>query len=491
MTRSSRAWFPTVRSMLAAALIFVHVAAGAATATLIHDDVLRAQPAHDAGTVMSLHRLGSVNVLDVRRDWSLVEAAGNRRGWVPTSSLRPDDPAPMAAVPPLPAATSRASYRPRPQPHASRHALLLNLDASASPGPRRDDRIPVGLARALGVPDGNIRYLDTLDPDPIRRALADLDGRTGPGDRVFLHIRVAADGGHPASPHTAARLSARDGSFEPAELGRYAQTLAATAGQVLIVVDAPDPWRAAFKASPANLSLLTGPADGAASRALLACLDGDAPLSSPVGLARLDDLRRCAQVQLDRNAPKAGRQLHLLGNADLVPIPTLTPTPTRDFTPAALLHGLHAQRDVNRALDVRRQGDSLRIVAPRAGFLYVLHAPRTGRGFELLLPDASTGELRLSAGVATRLSLPVMPDGPLLVLVSDAPRRFLRAGFTAAGPILATPLDDRSLRDLPGEVLEGDNEPRCLQAETRNLGAEQALRCSTAFAATFLEAATP
>ena len=56
----------------------------------------------------------------------------------------------------------------------------------------------------------------------------------------------------------------------------------------------------------------------------------------------------------------------------------------------------------------------------------------------------------------------------------------------AAGPIATAPSDARSLRDLPLEVLGGDNSPACTQGETRNLGPQQARRCSAAFGAALL-----
>ncbi|HMW50818.1 MAG TPA: SH3 domain-containing protein [Zoogloea sp.] len=519
MTRFHPPRFPAFHRAFATALLLATGIVHAVGATVIHDDALRAQPRSDAAIVMPLHRLSSVDIADARRDWYLVDAAGNRRGWVPAASLRLDEPPASPSAPAAPTAFAASGARPRLQPHASRHALLLDLTDHdpVPPGSHATDLTARQLARALGVPDANIQQPDpvSLTPDRIRRALADLDAHAGPGDRVFVHILARTEPPRAARAPSAAALATPDGRVQVAELGRYLDTLARKAGQVLIVVDAAPPapqtmapdrrtdvpsrshgllqhWQEALPNSPPNLALLASdsPDFGAASAALLACLSGDAPVTSTSGLARIDDLRRCAEAQLGPARPGA-RRLERVGNADLVPLPTLTPAAAPGFTPAALLRILHAQRAADRPLDVRRQDDRLLIRSPRAGFLYVLHAPSDGRGFELLLPDASDSRLHLAPGVQISPSLAGTPDGPLLVLVTDAPRRFVRAGFQAAGAILATPIDARSLRDLPAEVLEGDNDPRCLLAETRNLGPEQALRCSAAYASALIEPRQP
>ena len=68
-----------------------------------------------------------------------------------------------------------------------------------------------------------------------------------------------------------------------------------------------------------------------------------------------------------------------------------------------------------------------------------------------------------------------------------APRNFLRAGFGGNGTYAIAPADGRTLRDLPLEVIDGDNSPACTRSETRNMGPEQARRCSTAFGSALVD----
>lgn len=152
--------------------------------------------------------------------------------------------------------------------------------------------------------------------------------------------------------------------------------------------------------------------------------------------------------------------------------------------PADLLQALHAQRSEDRRVVATPTGGArqLTVSGPAGGYLYVLGADDSG--FTLVHPVAAAS-LERFGGQATV----ALPPGRqrILALVSEAPRNFLRAGFGGNGAFATAPADGRTLRDLPLEVIEGDNSPACTRSETRNMGMEQARRCSTAFGSAIVD----
>ena len=449
--------------------------AAADTATLTAPEKLRSEPSAFASVVTVVHRLATVRIVDERRDWYQVEADGGRSGWLPRQSLQRDGDPAAATAPPATGPTAGGPdprLIPRSAARASNHALILGLDPARA---RPDGDTATALARLMGVPDANIQQPapDRLDADGLRRALAALDARLGADDRAFIEL---------SGQSAVCALPA-------GELSAYLRTLARKADKLVVLTEGGEHCAPSVPAS-ANVLALAGP-DGTAA-ALLACLDGRAPLPAAGGLANGDDWRHCAQAQLERQRTRPGR-IAVAGNPALAPAPGLASG--APVTPRRLLQTLHAQRSERREVTVGGLRGSYRVTdtlqfsvrGPAGGQLYVIAA--RDDGLILLHPSPAAPAERFGGSQRFALSARDIGTGPLrlLALVTDSPRNFQRAGFGGAGRFASAPADTRSLRDLPLEILGGDTNPTCLRAETRNLGEVQARQCNTAFGAALAE----
>jgi hypothetical protein len=497
-------------------------AMAAGTATIIRPDKLREQPASSSWSVMELHRRTTVRVLETRRDWVRVEADGNRSGWVHEQSLSMDAQEQDRSA--SPARSSNTAPLARTAPRASNHALILTLGNPSSS--RQDGSNATAIAHLMGVPDANIRQPgpDALSLDGLRQALVDLDARMGDKDRAFIYLsgdssRQVEDG----HCSTAVVLPAAQGVIGSKELAAHLRTLARRADKLFILIDTrpggtdcPAPEDGIARSlndskGRAGTNVLyfattqktTDGQGGLVTRALLACLDGQAALSAAAGMPNGRELRDCAQATLTTHAGKAGTvaSIALAGNAALIPAPVMPAGGAR--SPHALLSGLHAQRDDSRQLSVTglrtnyRSSEPIRftVASGQPGYLQVLAA--ADDGFTLLFPNQTDPVGRIDRNAT--ISLPprdkdsssasgaLRSTSSLLFIVTDSPRNFFRAGFSRSGAFATVPADARTLRDLPLEILGGDNSPTCTRSETRNLGPSQLLLCSTSFGAALHE----
>ena len=519
---------PSMKTRLLPALFMLTstFATAAGTATVIRPDKLREQPGSGSWSVMELHRRATVRVLETRRDWVRVEADGNRSGWVHEQSLSMDAQAQDSSASPARTRSGNAAALARTAPRASNHALILTLGNPSSI--RQDGRNATAIAHLMGVPDANIRQpgADALGPDGLRQALVEFDARMGDKDRAFIYLsgegaRQVADG----RCSTAVMLPANQGVIGSAELAAHVRTLARRADKLFILMDtttggtgcpAPEDGIARSLSDSkgragANVLYLAATQKtpdgqrGLVTQALLACLDGQAALDAAAGMPNGRELRDCAQATLTAHADKAGTapSITLAGNGALIPALLM---PTGGATsPHALLSGLHAQRDDTRPLSITGLHTSYRAKEPirltvassRPGYLYVLAADDDG--FTLLFPDQTDPVGRIDR--STTLTLPPRDSDidttsrtaksktSLLFIVTDGPRNFFRAGLSRSGAFATAPADARTLRDLPLEILGGDNSPTCTRSETRNLGPDQFLRCSTSFGSALHEIA--
>lgn len=505
-------------------------ATAAGTATVIQPDKLREQPSRTSWSVMDLHRRTTVRVLETRRDWVKVEADGSRSGWVHEHSLSMDPPGQdPSASPTRTRSSSDAIPVARTAPRASNHALILTL-GNPSSATRQDGSNAAAIARLMGVPDANIRQPgpDALNPDGLRQALVDLDARMGDKDRAFIYLsgdgtRLTEDG----RCSTALVLPANQGAIGSTELATHVRTLARRADKLVLLSDVkagnsgcPAPEDGITRSlndskgrSAANILYLTATqktppplADGQGglvTQALLACLDGRATISAAAGMPNGRELRDCAQTTLSTHAGKAGTApfIALAGNGALIPAPVMPAGGA--ISPHALLNGLHAQRDESRHLSVSGLRTSYRASEPirftlsssQPGYLHVLAA--SDDGFTLLFPNQTdpVGRIDRNATVnlpprdkdASAASRTGKSKTSLLFIVTDGPRNFFRAGLGRSGAFATAPADARTLRDLPLEILGGDNSPTCTRSETRNLGPSQLLLCSTSFGSALQE----
>ena len=510
---------PLLRSAIVVSLAMPWAPAMALNATVTESGELHSQPYFTAPRIAPVHRLSTVEVLERRRDWVRIEIGGNRSGWVPERSLDLSTQAPVRADA-IPAALpgSAPQWIPRSTPRASNHALILPLGDAA------DAASATAIARLMGVPDANIQQPapGKLDADGLRQALAGLDARLGADDRAFIYL----SGQGSRNPCGEAILTANGENVLLAEFTRYLLNLARKADKLVVVIDAGRgdghasglSGRYTAGASACSGNLAQAPASpgnnvlivhasrsgqnafaddkgGLATQALRACLESQA---NPAGLANGDAWRRCAQAALDsRGSPQ---HITLGGNPALIPAPGLVGSGPTD--PRQLLQAIHAQRSERRSVSIGglrpgyRAGESIQLTVtgpksspPQFSSLYLLAAG--DKGFTLLHPGPAAPAERFEG--SQTLNLPIDPATReaigsgrlrLLALVTDSPRNFQRSGFGGAGVRVATaPADARTLRDLPLEILGGDNSPTCQHSETRNLGAGRARQCSAAFGA--------
>lgn len=501
------------RLSLAILMLTGTLTATAGTATVTQPDKLREQPRAGAWSIMDLHRRATVRVLETRREWVRVEADGNRSGWVREESLSMDDPGPLVSANP---ARQGGGTPPvaRTASRASNHALVLSLE-NPSAVPRQDSANATAIARLMGVPDANIRQPagDQLDLDGLRKALAGLDARMGERDRAFIYLsgestRLREDG----RCTTGFVLPASQEVLGTTELATHLRSLASRADKLVLLTDTrpggpecPAPEDSIARSlndgkgnTAGNILYLAASQGGLATQALLACLDGRAPSAAAAGMPTGKELRDCAQATLSARPGKTAEHsvITLAGNGAL--IPALVTAPVAAVSPHALLNGLHAQRDERREVSVsglhtsyRVAGEPIRftLASSQPGYLHVLAA--SDSGFTLLYPNQAEAIGRIDRKLS--ITLPAQDKDSargkttLLFVVTDGPRNFFRAGLSRAGAFASAPADSRSLRDLPLEILGGDNSPACTRSETRNLGPSQRLLCSTSFGSALQE----
>lgn len=159
---------------------------------------LRADKLPSAAVLARLPAGASLRLLALEGGWAWVEHA-QQRGWVRAGALQ----IPMAVASAATLANGREaagnhalalSVRALPA-RASRHALIISVAKYADartqplPGTRIDRESATQIARAMQVPNANIRYLqdEQATGDNIRKALAELNERVQEGDRVFVH----------------------------------------------------------------------------------------------------------------------------------------------------------------------------------------------------------------------------------------------------------------------------------------------------------------
>lgn len=491
----------------------------ASEAYLIHPAPLRERPSAAGRSVLDLPRRSTVHILETQGGWTRVETLGLRQGWLPRQLLDvpPSHGADLRPADPASAHLAFDGHR-----RASNHALILNLalgrEQAELYGVSENREPAAGIARRMGVPDGNIHFPDpsSLTLEEIRGAFAALEARIGEGDRIFIHLSGNGTLAQDGRTCSEALMTRAGEPLFASELTRYLNSLAEHSQGVFVLIDAgrrpttgalpgrrflPAPGKLActhathhfdsqFPNSHLQLILAThpgqpafdGPIDGHATRAIYQCLTAP-PQDNFSLIPDGHDLVACAR------GLTSAATLQVAGNGALAPAPSLPPTQRRTASPGemeALLNKLHAQRDSRRPLRVRWQrsangGHALSLPGESRGHLYVLGlAPE---GVQLLHPEQA-GQAKLTPGAL--IDLPDNAPSRLLVLLSDAPRQLHRAGFRPRGTTLYVPAEHTSLHPFVIEMVLGDVDRNCLFSETRHLGAERRIACSSAYRGTFV-----
>ena len=175
------------------------------SATLARASELRADKLASAQVLASVPSGAAVRVTSLEGGWALVEATaatGRVSGWVRASSLNLQ--AQGSALAGLSSGREAAGNNaltlgvrsiPQPAPRVNRHALIIGIGRYADPsvpplpGTRLDRYSATQMAKAMQVPEDNIRYLqdEQATGQNIRAELEGLAQRVQDGDRVFIH----------------------------------------------------------------------------------------------------------------------------------------------------------------------------------------------------------------------------------------------------------------------------------------------------------------
>ncbi len=175
------------------------------SATLARASELRADKLASAQVLASVPSGAAVRVTSLEGGWALVEATaatGRVSGWVRASSLNLQ--AQGSALAGLSSGREAAGNTaltlgvrsiPQPAPRVNRHALIIGVGRYADPavpplpGTRMDRYSATQMAKAMQVPEDNIRYLqdEQATGQNIRAELEGLAKRVQDGDRVFIH----------------------------------------------------------------------------------------------------------------------------------------------------------------------------------------------------------------------------------------------------------------------------------------------------------------
>jgi hypothetical protein len=348
---------------------------------------------------------------------------------------------------------------------ADTHALIVTNSAYRNgvpplAGVLRDASNAVAIARAIGVPEGNIVRIGDADLPALEAAFAGLIGRVRRNDQVFIYY--SGHGGRqnlPQDQRCAESLVTVEGRhFPDTTMEVVVEQLSAKAEKVFLFVDAchsggittraggaggalrPKSWSGGdgrscsvpvnlvtrgLKATraPRNLLLVAAARDdeiafdsdqgGLATLAWTKCISGEARDEDRSGGLTAEELRRCAQNLLDSQL--AGHpdltppHIELQGNGEAV----LTLATTAEAaSPAHTLADIYNRRDDRRTVTARaansrlKIGDTplaLEVASSHGGYVYVLMAGSDGTAFDLLFPNALDGDNRIDAGGTLRL----------------------------------------------------------------------------------------
>ena len=234
--------------------VFALPAIQADTLTVIRASELKADRFLDAPTLQMLQPGTQVQSVSMQAGWVQI-TAGSQKGWVRAMALKGSSGATLAAVTQMETGRSGGNNNMsttgvRSIPKASRHALVIGIgEYSASGvsnlnGVKHDMVSAKAMANAMSIPDANITYLRDREASAasIRSAIADLNDRVRPGDRVFVYYS-----GHgtrwvdpQVDPNSCTEgLLASDGqALTNQEMSRLLSPLAGKADKLMVFYDA-------------------------------------------------------------------------------------------------------------------------------------------------------------------------------------------------------------------------------------------------------------
>lgn len=463
------------------------------------------------------------------------------------------------------------------------HALVLTIGAYRNGIPQlsgvaRDADTGRAIARRMGVPEANIQTLkdDELTLDGMRKAFDQLDASVADNDEVFIYYsghggrqKVVETGGE----RCAESLVTVDGyGFLDSELEARLKKLSARAQKVVVFLDAchsggattrsltteapftPKYWHGKdaggdacstpvnvltrnivlttakpgngggnfvyIAAAKANEISLDQPGrGGVASQSWLACMAGAASDSDGSGGLSAEEIRSCAQQQIDTRLKDVRgflpHHVAITGNADMVmsyaikdPAPeapaSQAPAASAPVkrVPLATLQDIYNNRDDRRLVTAQTDRPQARIgkdkvefsvTSREGGYLYLLMVGSDGNAFDLLFPNSLDQDNQVRPGETVKLPRSrwqLDAQGPagkdtLLAIVADAPRDFAKLGLKPAGPFSTVEAAQAKDIQLVTASSAGASSDECKDARvTRNLAVQK--RCSTAYGAALL-----
>jgi len=457
--------------------------------------------------------------------------------------------------------------------HADTHALIMTIgeyQGGVPPlrGVRHDAANARKIALRMGVREENIIQMSNrqLTLEGLRSAFDRLQARVQQNDRVFIYY--SGHGGRQNVPGEGGRcaesLISVDGRhFMDTELDGRLKALGRVAEKVIVMVDAchsggvttrglkrtnaqfvPKYYagndscqtvinrltrslRVAAKstgsgggnyvyiaAAQANeISLDEPKRGGLATQAWLACMNGLARDTDGSGGITADEIRQCAQKQINRRLEGAQgflpHHIVITGNSNAVLSlaggPTPAPgTPTIDpatINPSATLFDIYNRRDDRRqvtlttgrpAFRIGRDNVEFTLSSSHAGYVYLLMVGSDGKTFDMIFPNKLDQNNRIEAGQSLQLprkQWEIQAGGPagknyLLAVVSDSPRDFSKLGMRPAGPFSiaqATPITAKDIQLVTLNAPSAESSD-CQVATMRNLKVKQA-SCSSAYGA--------
>lgn len=374
------------------------------------------------------------------------------------------------------------------------------------------------IAVAMGIPAANIvdRKDQQLSLKGMSDAIVELTNRIKPGDKVFFYytghgmqIKNAGSSGRKCSEG----LVAQDMKmFADSELETDLARLGAKASQVVMMNDScfsggaaekrlPGPGRKLVaKSWTGPLAKIPPPADyqcgnavnkgvlaktfevverkGAnvlyiaaardnevsyaspegslATEAWAACLADPATDTDHSGSISGEELRLCAQHNIDANAQQVSQHISLVGSAALsvsfaaadtrpTAAPLSAPNVLRDISAGSDKSYVVKLLPAKNTLRIKQDFLEFSVETNREGYLYVFQVGSDGKTFNLLFPNKVDTDNKVGAGT---LRLPraswalrsAGPPGPnsLLALVSSTPKDF-KGQMDASGTFVSTP----------------------------------------------------
>lgn len=457
---------------------------------------------------------------------------------------------------------------------AETHALVMTISAYGSgidplPGVAKDRASIRDMTRRIGIKDDRVLWYEDrqLTLAGIRQALDELDRRIQPGDQFFVFYSGHGGRGLVKEPtgeqRCAESLVSVDGRmFVDAELDRRLKALSSRASRAIVFIDAchsggvttrslgtrPAKLRPRFVdgasgvpacSKPINtftrglavakpdsamgnyvyiaasrdneVSLDDEDSGGLATASWFKCLNGDAVDLDHSGGLTAEEIRTCAQQNIDkslRGVPGVlPHHITITGNRELVlslrsDPGAAAPSPVRALRD--IYNGRDQRRSVtlnadNRKLKIGRDGISFTLSTRESGYVYLLMAGATDNSFDLIFPNKLDRDNFIQAGqtmTLPRQQWEVVAQGPagkdnILAIVADSPRDFSTLGMQPVGPFSVIPASAGKATDVQrvSAASAFSNTPDCNAAggqATRALVVRPA-KCSNAYGAALIE----